>query len=153
MTHLLIGWRAGDLIVINGRGPALARPAEKCGHTIICPPNPFGTIHLLTRLARVFQRRSHYCAQSSNYGGNDNIIGSTVLTFGHSRASSNLIVLRVGRSWEVLSSNREAMEPTSFAEASASDQAASRALRVFPERSPSGRPCGPSDEPRRLCRQ
>jgi hypothetical protein len=38
----------------------MARPAEKCGPTIICPPNPFGTIHLLTCLARVFQR-SHYC--------------------------------------------------------------------------------------------
>ena len=26
MTHLLIGWRAGDLIVINGRGPAWPAP-------------------------------------------------------------------------------------------------------------------------------
>jgi hypothetical protein len=26
MTHLLIGWRAGDLIVINGRGPRWPAP-------------------------------------------------------------------------------------------------------------------------------
>ena len=42
----------------------MARPAEKCGHTIICPPNPFGIIHLLTCLARVFQR-SDYCKLES----------------------------------------------------------------------------------------
>jgi hypothetical protein len=41
-------------------GASTARPAEKCGPTIICPPNPFGTLHLLTCLARVFQR-SHSC--------------------------------------------------------------------------------------------
>jgi hypothetical protein len=45
----------------------MARPAEKCGPTIFCPPNPFGTIHLLTCLSPVFQRRSHYCVRSSEY--------------------------------------------------------------------------------------
>jgi hypothetical protein len=38
----------------------------------------------------------------------------------------------------MLSSNWEAMESTGFTEASALDQAASRAPRVFPERSPLG---------------
>jgi hypothetical protein len=49
-------------------GASMARPAEKCGHTIIPPPKPFGTIRLLTRLSRIFQRsiindetnRQHY---------------------------------------------------------------------------------------------
>ena len=43
-------------------GASMARPAEKCGPTIICPPNPFSTLHLLTCLSRVFQRRSLLCA-------------------------------------------------------------------------------------------
>ncbi len=37
MTHLLIGWRAEDLIVINGRGPAWPAPQRSVVITIIRP--------------------------------------------------------------------------------------------------------------------
>ena len=39
MTHLLIGWRAGDLIVINGRGPA--RPAPQ--RSVVIPSSALQT--------------------------------------------------------------------------------------------------------------
>ncbi len=35
----------------------MARPAEKSGPTIIRPPNPFGTIHLLTCLSESSEKR------------------------------------------------------------------------------------------------
>ena len=39
ITHLLIGWRAGDLIVINGRGPA--RPAPQ--RSVVIPSSALQT--------------------------------------------------------------------------------------------------------------
>ena len=51
-----MGGLAGDLIVINGRGPVWPAPQRSVVLPIICPPNPFGTICLLTCRSRVFQR-------------------------------------------------------------------------------------------------
>jgi hypothetical protein len=148
-------------------GASMARPAEKCGPTIFCPPNPFGTIHLLTCLPRVFQR-SHYCRRRWEDRENGDIIGSTILRFGvltflqrairavsagqpawHpsvSRAACNSWTAR--HSYRSFTAIRGAMEAASFAEAST--------LPAFRGRSPSGRyrpPCGLSDEPQRSCRQ